>query len=201
MLQQGYVRVVKEEGCESIELPLEIDSSLLLSTLQSAFPKACGLKYRTDDNVLRGVRLSSNRCYPPEGSWIDTIFICIMSKEEKRKAEDSGGNQTKKRAVVSDLIILGLAWRTTEDQVRRYFENFGEVTMTVVKTDQVTRLSKGFGFVRFRDPVVQTSHISETFYRWKMVRRQNTQQPPSGRVAGLQDFRWSVDFRHERRGA
>lgn len=32
----------------------------------------------------------------------------------------------------SDLIILGLPWKTTEQQLREYFESFGEVLMAQV---------------------------------------------------------------------
>jgi RNA recognition motif-containing protein len=32
----------------------------------------------------------------------------------------------------SDLIVLGLPWKTTEQQLREYFESFGEVLMAQV---------------------------------------------------------------------
>jgi RNA recognition motif-containing protein len=36
----------------------------------------------------------------------------------------------------SDLIVLGLPWKTTEQQLREYFESFGEVLMAqVCKSD------------------------------------------------------------------
>ncbi|KAA0187173.1 hypothetical protein HAZT_HAZT002785 [Hyalella azteca] len=49
----------------------------------------------------------------------------------------------------SDLIVLGLPWKTTEQQLREYFESFGEVLMAQVKKDLKTGQSKGFGFIRF----------------------------------------------------
>lgn len=36
------------------------------------------------------------------------------------------------KAKCSDLIILGLPWKTTEQQLREYFESFGEVLMAQV---------------------------------------------------------------------
>ena len=33
----------------------------------------------------------------------------------------------------SDLIVLGLPWKTSEQQLREYFETFGEVLMAQVK--------------------------------------------------------------------
>lgn len=32
----------------------------------------------------------------------------------------------------SDLIVLGLPWKTSEQQLREYFESFGEVLMAQV---------------------------------------------------------------------
>jgi TAR DNA-binding protein 43 len=78
----------------------------------------------------------------------------------------------------SDLIVLGLPWKTTEQQLREYFEAYGEVLMAQVsnikimfsnttqyiqtnllltlfwtefqvKKDSKTGQSKGFGFIRF----------------------------------------------------
>ena len=31
-----------------------------------------------------------------------------------------------------DLIVLGLPWKTSEDDVKKYFEEFGEVLMVQV---------------------------------------------------------------------
>lgn len=55
-----YVQVVEEEGEEPIELPVEDDGTLLLSTLQAQFPGTCGLKYRNPESrAMRGVRLNN----------------------------------------------------------------------------------------------------------------------------------------------
>lgn len=55
--------------------------------------------------------------------------------------------ETKLRC--TDLIVLGLPWKTTEQNLREYFETFGEVLMAQVKKDPKTGQSKGFGFIRF----------------------------------------------------
>ena len=46
----------------------------------------------------------------------------------------------------SDLIVLGLPWKTTEQELREYFEPFGEVLMAQVsvgRTPLPADLSKG----------------------------------------------------------
>jgi RNA recognition motif-containing protein len=43
--------------------------------------------------------------------------------------------ETKLRC--TDLIVLGLPWKTTEQNLREYFETFGEVLMAQVSSRQV----------------------------------------------------------------
>ena len=38
----------------------------------------------------------------------------------------------------SDLIVLGLPWKTTETELRLYFEQYGEVLMAQVRKYFVT---------------------------------------------------------------
>lgn len=81
----GYVKVAEEEGEEPIELPLEDDSTLLLSTLTAQFPGTSGLKFRTESNTFRGVRLADVKFHPPENSWGDTIYYCVFLKGNPAK--------------------------------------------------------------------------------------------------------------------
>lgn len=61
----------------------------------------------------------------------------------------------------TDLIALGIPWKTTDKLLREYFEKFGEVVMCQVKCDQKTGQSKGFGFVRFKAPEVQLRVLAQ----------------------------------------
>jgi RNA recognition motif-containing protein len=59
--------------------------------------------------------------------------------ENKRKSDDHPENSTAKtkrmemRLKCSDLIVLGLPWKTSEQDLRVYFENFGELLMAQVR--------------------------------------------------------------------
>lgn len=61
-----------------------------------------------------------------------------FSSENKRKSDDhleSSMSKTKRmesKQRCSDLIVLGLPWKTTEKELREYFEPFGEVLMAQV---------------------------------------------------------------------
>ena len=72
------------------------------------------------------------------------MYYCIKLKlyglflENKRKSDDHLENSTAKtkrmesKQKCSDLIVLGLPWKTTEQQLREYFESYGEVLMAQV---------------------------------------------------------------------
>ncbi|XP_008790893.2 RNA-binding protein 38 isoform X2 [Phoenix dactylifera] len=53
---------------------------------------------------------------------------------------------------LTKVFVGGLAWETPTEELRRYFEQFGEILEAVVITDKNTGRSKGYGFVTFRDP-------------------------------------------------
>lgn len=79
----------------------------------------------------------------------------------------------KSQQKCSDLIVLGLPWKTTEAELREYFEQYGEVLMAQVKKDPKSGLSKGFGFIRFADYETQMRVISKRHCiegRWCDVR-------------------------------
>lgn len=153
-----YLQVAEDEDDEPMELPTEDDGTLLLSTLQAQYPGTSGLKYRNPEtNAIRGIRLTEGRLHPPPGEdgWGSQVYLCVFPKENKRKRDDALENSTAKtkriesRLRCTDLVVLGLPWKTTEESLREYFESTGDVIMAQIKKDSKTGQSKGFGFIRF----------------------------------------------------
>lgn len=181
-----YLQVAEEENEEPIELPSEEDGTLLLSTLAAQFPGSCGLKYRNPDTgALRGIRLADGRLHPPDGLWGGHIYYCVFPKaENKRKGEEGLENPMAKTKRVekhkcSDLIVLGLPWKSTEDDLQAYFSQFGELLMVQVKRDLKTGQSKGFGFVRFAEYEAQLKCLAVRHMidgRWCDVRIPNSKE-------------------------
>ncbi|XP_060533624.1 TAR DNA-binding protein 43-like [Cylas formicarius] len=182
-----YLQVAEDEGEEPIELPTEDDGTLLISTLSAQFPGASGLKYRNPENkAARGVRLSDGRLHPPpDGGWGSNIYYCVFPKENKRKSDDNLENSTAKTKRIetklrcTDLIVLGLPWKTTEQNLREYFESFGEVLMAQVKKDPKTGQSKGFGFIRFASYESQMRVLAQRHMidgRWCDVKVPNSKE-------------------------
>ena len=50
------------------------------------------------------------------------------------------------------MFIGGLNWETTDESLRAYFEQFGEITECTVMRENQTGRSRGFGFLTFKDP-------------------------------------------------
>lgn len=78
----------------------------------------------------------------------------------------------------TDLIVLGLAWKTNEQVLRDYFETFGEVLMVQVKKDGKGQ-SKGFGFVRFSNYETQLRVLGQRHQidgRWCEVKVPNSKE-------------------------
>ncbi|XP_069502858.1 DAZ-associated protein 1 isoform X4 [Ambystoma mexicanum] len=53
---------------------------------------------------------------------------------------------------IGKLFVGGLDWSTTQETLRGYFSQFGEVVDCVIMKDKTTNQSRGFGFVKFKDP-------------------------------------------------
>ncbi|UYV82001.1 TARDBP [Cordylochernes scorpioides] len=191
----SYIQVAEDENDEPIELPCEDDGTLLLTTLAAQFPSVCGLKYRNQETgSMRGVRLVDGRLHPPESGWSNMVYYCVFPKENKRKSDDQLENSMAKtkrmesRQKCSDLIVLGLPWKTTEQELRQYFESFGEVLMAQVKKDSNTGQSKGFGFIRFANYESQIRVLSKRHLidgRWCDVKIPNSKQQQEGQVTEL----------------
>ncbi|XP_076438510.1 TAR DNA-binding protein 43-like isoform X2 [Babylonia areolata] len=160
-----FLQVAEDINEEAIEIPSEADGTLLLTTLSAQFPGSCGLKYKSETGAYRGIRLAEGVLYPPDGIWGNHQYIAVFAKNSKRKGEDGFGSQAKKRMIdpskCSDLIVLGLPWKSTEDDLKTYFSQFGDLVLVQVKRDARTGQSKGFGFIRYSNPESQVKCMSQ----------------------------------------
>ncbi|XP_017335059.1 TAR DNA-binding protein 43 isoform X1 [Ictalurus punctatus] len=199
-----YIRVAEEENEEPMEIPSEDDGTVLLSTVAAQFPGACGLRYRSPiSQCMRGVRLAEGVLHAPENGWGNLVYVVNYPKDcggfmdptygtfplhesadNKRKMDEIDASSAKiKRGdqKTSDLIVLGLPWKTTEQDLKDYFSTFGDVIMVQVKRDAKTGNSKGFGFVRFTDWEAQGKVITQRHMidgRWCDCKLPNSKQGP-----------------------
>ena len=50
-----------------------------------------------------------------------------------------------------NVYVGNLPWSISEDELRKMFEEFGQVTSAAIVMDRVTNKSRGFGFVEMAD--------------------------------------------------
>jgi len=165
-----YVRI--SEGAESeevIELPTESDGRLLLTTITAQYPDAIGLRYKSDSGAWRGMRFVEGALEPPLEGWgyndyFITTAVKTGTKAVKRKLETADGPASSKSRteLTSDMIVLGLPYSATEEDLKNYFEKFGELVHYEVKLDKETKKSKGFGFIRFKTEEVAQEVLEAT---------------------------------------
>jgi len=135
-----FIKVGESENeSEPIELPVEKDNTIFLSSLCAQFPGACGIKYRnSQSHTMRGVKLVDGTLYLPVQveDWKDYLYIVVYPKDNKRKMEDEDNTFRSKRIAqkCTDLIVLGLPWKVTEGDLKQYFSTFGELTVTLEPT-------------------------------------------------------------------
>jgi len=60
-----------------------------------------------------------------------------------------------------DIFVGSLPFRLSEDELRGYFESFGEVTSARIITDKFSGKSKGFGFVEMNNDEEAQKAIKE----------------------------------------
>jgi RNA-binding protein Musashi len=60
------------------------------------------------------------------------------------------------------LFIGGISWETTEEKLKEYFDNYGDVLQTVVMREKTTGRPRGFGFVVFADPSILDRVLQDT---------------------------------------
>lgn len=59
-----------------------------------------------------------------------------------------------------NVYVGNLPWSISEDELRKMFEEFGQVTSATIIIDRVTNKSRGFGFVEMTDDKEAQAAIS-----------------------------------------
>ncbi|XP_075255514.1 uncharacterized protein LOC142348168 [Convolutriloba macropyga] len=156
MDHSSYVAVSESETEDPIEVPIEHDGGLLLTSVQSQFPSAVGLKFRNPSNrSFRGVRLAEGVLYPPEGGWGEMVYLVNTAKtqtDNKRKMEDSAQAEVSKTKrptpQSSDLVVLNLPYHYSKENLIDYFSKHGDIAFAQIMKNTAGE-SRGFAFIRF----------------------------------------------------
>ncbi|EEB08688.2 mRNA cleavage factor complex subunit [Schizosaccharomyces japonicus yFS275] len=80
----------------------------------------------------------------------------VEAPQERQHTEQKPAAQEEQQSPFNredgKMFIGGLNWETTDESLRDYFEQFGEVLDCTVMRDSTTGRSRGFGFLTFKDP-------------------------------------------------
>lgn len=60
-----------------------------------------------------------------------------------------------------NIYVSNLSFNVTDDDLRGFFESYGEVASAKVITDKITGRSRGFGFVEMNDDAAAQTAITE----------------------------------------
>lgn len=71
---------------------------------------------------------------------VTKFYLFLIDNKRKMEEIDAASAVKIKRGFqkTSDLIVLGLPWKTTEQDLKDYFTTFGEVIMVQVVTSCLT---------------------------------------------------------------
>ncbi|KAN0065554.1 Multiple RNA-binding domain-containing protein 1 [Thecaphora frezii] len=81
--------------------------------------------------------------------------VLRKQEEEQRAAEEAARKEQKIVDEIMEsgrLFIRNLPYSATEDEIREFFESFGNVSQVHIPLDKETKASKGLAFVTFSDP-------------------------------------------------
>ncbi|CAF0721948.1 unnamed protein product [Rotaria sordida] len=73
-----------------------------------------------------------------------------VEDDEDGQSEDGDGSVSPK-PFDKKMFIGGLSWQTTPENLKNYFSQFGEVLECMIMKDAITKRSRGFGFITFKD--------------------------------------------------
>lgn len=185
----SFIQVIKhEQSADAMELPLEDDQTLDMATLTSQFPHAIGLKYKAESGAWRGLKVNGSTISHPGGAWSEYVkYVVTYNTDNKRKADDDIAEKPKRAASLlkapSDLVVLNMPYTISEDDMRAYFDKFGELSFVQLKK-KPDGSSRGYGFIRYVDMQDQKSCLAETHV---MGDRTLEVKIPQSKAAGMDE--------------
>jgi len=175
-----WICVSGELGDDPIEIETEEDGTMLLESLTAHFPGTTTLKYKNPDNLaFRGIKCIDGVLNPPSkdlGWGLAKLYYCVNpEKENSKKRKGDGDEEVTGKSKqhkdwapsegvdpsrCTDLVLLGLSPETTEQDIRDYFAENGELTMVQVKKSKDENV--GYGFIRFKEKEVEREMLRKS---------------------------------------
>jgi len=93
----NYIKIWEStNSADPIEVPLERNGTLLLSTLIGQFPNTAGLRFWSDTGAWRGLKCEDNVIYPPPQGWGTLDYYIVSGPPNlKRTSAEADGPTSK----------------------------------------------------------------------------------------------------------
>ena len=107
-----HVTILEEINGDAVELPLEVDGTLLLSTLTGQYPETTGIRFKSDTGSWRGVRCEGNVIHPPPNGWGHTVYYIVRDDGhgDGRVKNDEPSEKRTKLNEVGYSLTGGYTW-------------------------------------------------------------------------------------------
>jgi RNA recognition motif-containing protein len=116
----------------------EVVDAVVMTNPHTNKSKCFGFVSFSSSNVVDLVQ--NRRPHKIDGKEVDT-----------KRAIPKEDPSPESRVPCKKIFVGGLRKTITEDQVRQYFSEFGNITECQLVTDKITKMSRGFAFVTFED--------------------------------------------------
>ncbi|KAF5469284.1 hypothetical protein F2P56_013368 [Juglans regia] len=115
---------------------------LLPTSLTSACTSRCRCRCRCSRS--RSSSSSNGRRFPSLSLRNGASFVlaCLPSSSSSSSSSAPNTSSTK-------LYVSGLSFRTTEESLRKAFENFGQLVEVNLVMDKIANRPRGFAFIRY----------------------------------------------------
>eukprot|EP00927_Polykrikos_kofoidii_P004053 TRINITY_DN11609_c0_g2_i1.p1 TRINITY_DN11609_c0_g2~~TRINITY_DN11609_c0_g2_i1.p1 ORF type:complete len:741 (-),score=183.49 TRINITY_DN11609_c0_g2_i1:88-2310(-) len=97
-----------------------------------------------------------------DGASAELVFADALNEKHVIDGKEVEVRAFYKTAPTDKLFVGGLSKDTSEDSCREYFSYYGEVALVRVKIDGASGKCRGFGFVKFQDPVSAELVLTES---------------------------------------
>ena len=142
---------------DEVDIELEDDGTLLLSSLQANFTNGSGLIYYTDEGRKRSIRVSEGKLFPPRGKWGERTYSVITQIDT---AAVSTSSKTSPQHVVNSTINS-----SSTINLKDTVMNTGDVQ--VCRTKQATLTANG-NMLKLGPELVVSIHNLSIYARLKL---------------------------------
>ncbi|KAH9331424.1 hypothetical protein KI387_003532, partial [Taxus chinensis] len=141
----------------------EVAETVIMRDRMTGRARGFGFIGFADPNVVDRVLLEKHTI---DGRQVE-LKRAVPREEQQRNAQmkHTGSNMGGVGPRTKKIFVGGLAPTVTEDDFKKYFEQFGNITDVVVMYDHVSQRPRGFGFITFDTEDAVDKVVTKNFHQ------------------------------------